>query len=168
MKKTIFTIKVDNVINIITNSSSELFVLKGETKNFIEEMIAEKYPEYRSEYGEVKNIKDLTVDELETYFSYNCSPHMWPARKENYPILPGFTFDELYEKDGEEKAWNGQQQYKLKRNEGWNFVTESNKEELINKLCPSKDMWFLFSLDENPNWEMQEELMQIAERYHLG
>jgi hypothetical protein len=39
---------------------------------------------------------------------------MWPASKNQYPVLKGFTFDELYEP--KEKDWNGQIQYELKNN----------------------------------------------------
>lgn len=50
----------------------------------------------------------------------------------------------------------------------YSFVTDENREEVINKICPQKDMYFLFSINENPNWEMQEKLMLIMTRYHLG
>ena len=175
MKKTIFKFNIDNIISIITNSSSELFILEAETKEIVKEMISSRYPDYRSEYEEVKNISELSVDELDTYFSYATYPSVWPASKSSYRILPGFTFDELYEpkkdyKTGlpEKPAWNGEIQYELKKNEGYNFVTKENREELISKLSPNKNMWFLFSIDENPNYDMQEELEYIAERYHLG
>ena len=48
--KTIFLINVDNHIDLITNSSSELFILKGETKNTVTELISNVYPEYLNEY----------------------------------------------------------------------------------------------------------------------
>lgn len=35
-KKVIFTIKVNHSIDIITNSSSELFVLEGQTKEIVD------------------------------------------------------------------------------------------------------------------------------------
>lgn len=184
MKKVIFAFSVDNVVDLITNSSSELFVLEGETKEIVEEMIKSEYPDYLSEYENVKRIDELSVDELDNFFSYACSPRMWPSSKKMYPVLPGFTFDELYEpeKDHEtglpkEAARNGEIQYQLKDNttrnkdDKWHFgsfVTEENREEIINKLCPNKNMYFLYSLDENPNWEMQEKLENIAKRYHLG
>lgn len=184
MKKVLFAFNVSNIINLITNSSSELFVLEGETREIVKEMIESKYPEYLSEYEDIKKIDELSVEELNTYFDYTCSPGMWPATKGNYPVLPGFTFDELYEpkkdfKTGlpENPAWNGQIQYELRDNtkrkesDTWHFgrfVTEENREEIIKKLCPDNNMWFLFSIDENPNWDMQEELMCIGERYHLG
>jgi len=171
--KTIFVMNIENTIDLITNSSSELFVLKGGTKEAITQMLDTIDPAWRKEYAEPKNIVELDANELDTYFSYACSPHMRPAKKSMYPVLNGFTFDELYEKDTDRgKNWDGSVDYKLKNNEDdskWgNFVTETNKNAMIEKLNPKKDMWFLFSFDENPDWDLQEKLMDIAERYHLG
>lgn len=159
MKRKLITFNVDNHIDLITNSSSELFVLKGETKKVVEEMIASVYPEYRGEYDEVKSIEELTIDELDTFFDYHCLAHCWPASKKQYPLLPGFTFDELYEAEESKPAWNGEIQYRLKNNvknpeHKWHrsFVTEENKNELVARL--GTNTYFLYSLDENPNWEM--------------
>jgi hypothetical protein len=172
--KTIFVMSIENTIDLITNSSSELFVLKGGTKEAIMQMLDYIDTAWRKEYEEPKNILELSIEELNTYFSYACSACMWPARKSDYPVLKGFTFDELYEEDGKDHAWNGEKQYKLINNKKsdceWDrdFVTENNYTEIINKLNPNHDMWFLFSFDENPNWELQEQLMCVADRYHLG
>ena len=90
------------------------------------------------------------------------------------------TFDELYEpeldNDGNIKyGWNNQIQYTVKNNEKdpkykWdrNFVTEENKSDIISRLTKNNNLWFMFSIDENPNWEKQEELMNIGQRIHLG
>lgn len=176
--KTLFVFNINNVIDVVTNSSSELFVLKGETKEIVEEMIQNVYPDYLSEYEKVLHISELSLDQLDQYFQYMCSSHIYPAQKSNYFVPNGFTFDELYEpakdyKTGEIKkpAWNGSIQYELKVNEGgrWGrFVTTNNMEDIINKIDPKKEMYFLYSLDENPNWDYQESLMSIADRYHLG
>lgn len=180
--KTLFVFRPKNVVDIITNSSSELFVLKGETKQIVEEMIANVYPDYRNEYDEVKHISELTLDELNNYFYYLCSPHMFPASKHMYAVPDGFTFEELYEPkkhwdtgEVEKPAWNGEIQYQLRDNlkdkkNKWNtaFVTEENHQEILNKLDPQREMYFLYSLDENPDWDMQEELMGISQRFHLG
>lgn len=49
---------------------------------------------------------------------------------------------------------------------------EKNEELFKAAVCkdldPNGNMWFMFSIDQNPNYEMQENLMSIAERYHLG
>ena len=161
MKK-IFVFSIDHVIDIITNSSSELFILKGKSKEIVEEMIKSKYQEYRTEYNEIKNITELDADELDQYIDYEYFCYDIP--RDRCRLIPGFSFEEMYEI----KKRFGRDCISLKRNEGYRFVTSENKEKIINGLSPNKDMYFLFSIDENPNWEMQEELMAIATRYHLG
>jgi hypothetical protein len=179
IKKPVFVIQVDNVIDLITNSSSELFVLSSQTKEIVTELIESTYSDFRSEYEEPINIKDLDIERLNQYFDYFTYPGIYPAKKKDYPIIPGFTFEELYEPkkhwetgEIEPPAWNGEIQYELKNNDQnsrWGrYVTEENREELIKKLNPTGDLWFLYSLDENPDWEKQEDLSSIASRYHLG
>lgn len=180
--KAIFTFKIDNVVDIITNSSSELFVLKAETKAIAEEMIRNVYPHYLEEYEELKEVSELTNEELDSFMDWHCSPHMWPASKGNYPLLDGFTFDELYEPEidwhtGLQKppAWNGELQYELRKNykdpeDKWNdsFVTDENREKVIEAIKITIGNFLLYSIDENPDWDMQEKLMEIGHRYHLG
>jgi len=175
MKK-ILTFSVDSIVDLITNSSSELFVLKGDTKAEVIAMIEAIYPEFRSEYEEPISIDEMTDDQLNVYMSYMCSAHCWPASKDQYPVPPGFTFEELYEKEEGEESWN-RGQYELRNNarkeESGNkwahgYVTPSNSAEIRRKLDPESKTYFLFSLGDNPNWEMQQELEQISSRYHLG
>jgi len=181
--KTLIVIGVDNHIDLITNSSSELFVLKGEKIEAVKEMLSEKYPDYLKEYEEVVSIDELTNDNLDSFLIYHCSSHMYPHRKEDLPLLKGFTFDELYEAErdystnGPKISWNGEIQYELRNNlpmsttEKYSprgFVTDENRERVINAIKETVGEYFLYSSDENPNWEMQEKLMEIGTRYHLG
>ena len=174
-KRIIITFAVDNTIDLITNSSSELFVLSGDTREIVTEMVESVYPEFRNEYAEIKSSRDLSEEELDYFFSFASSPGCWPASKNQYPIIPGFTFEDLYEPEDKDPAWNGEIQYQLKNNKNetedvWDrsFVTNENHQEILNKLDPEGKMYFLYSLDENPNWDMQEALMNIGVRYHLG
>lgn len=166
--KTLFTIQPHSIVDVITNSSSELFVGKASSKDDIIALIEEVYPNYMDEYAPLKSLSELNVDELNSYFSYMCSPHCWPARKSQYPVLPGFTFDELYE--ARETAWNGEIQYELRDNDNsYSYVTESNVNEIKEKLRKgSGELFFLWSLDDNPNWDKQEMLESIMTRIHLG
>ena len=66
-KKVLFEIKVNNVIDVITNSSSELFVLKGETQEIVEEMIKDIYPDYKNEYEDLKPLKEVSSSDFRTY-----------------------------------------------------------------------------------------------------
>lgn len=165
----LFVLKPHSIVDIITNSSSELFVGTAQSKETIKELIEAAYPDYLEEYDEIKNITELTSDELDTYFQYACSYGIWPCSKMDMPILNGFTFEELYEaKDGGKPAWNGSVQYELKNNNRYNFVTEENFEEFKNKLDPDKEIYFLFSKSDNPDWDYQEKLEMFMERFHLG
>lgn len=182
-KKTLFVINANNVIDIITNSSSELFVLNGETESIVKEMIENVYPEYLTEYSDIVNINNLTNEQLNTFLRYHCSASCWPARKSQMSVLSGFTFDELYEPDkdyhtGLDKpaAWNGEIQYELRDNlpadpeRKWHtsFVTDENRDRIITAISKDIGNYFLYSVDDNPDWDFQEKLMQIGNRYHLG
>jgi len=142
----------DHVLDIITNSSSELFVLYGETKQVIEELIKSVYPNYRSEYHELKSTKELSVDELSAYlnYAYGLSKNIQVG---NIPS------NELFETS--------------KYLSGWHFTNrdylEKNKDIVIEAIDPKNEMFFLFSLKDNPDFVMQERLQGLgSERYHLG
>ncbi len=147
-ERKIFTFNVDNVIDLITNSSSELFVLDGMTKEVIIEMIENVYPDYLLEYEPIKSFDELENDELETYLDYKYDNG-----------IPGFTPDELYDNYDPNNRWSNY----LKDD----FVAKNRKK--IKEMLDSGDsLWFLYSIDENPNREMQEELSSIGQRLHLG
>ena len=120
MKKILFIIKPHSVIDVITNSSTELFVGKNQSKENIIEMIKEIYPNYLKEYREVKNIDDLTYRDLDIYFNYACLPYndienmFKPITKSSYPILNGFTFEELYIEDKRFEKYSRNKEYRLK------------------------------------------------------
>ena len=105
MKK-ILTFSVDNVIDIITNSSSELFVLEGQSKEIVEEMIESTYPEYLTEYEPVKSTEELSRSELNTYLSYTvvCRGYdtdKWSDERipEYFNLKPEEVFTNWDEKD---------------------------------------------------------------------
>ena len=153
MKK-IFEFNIDNTIDIITNSSSELFVLQGRTKELVESMIRNVYPNFESEYRLVK-LEECDEDDMEKYIgsAFDDNNYYDPlslCRKIN--VRPTI----LYKNFGSyviTSYWRGE-------------LSEKGKKLLFEKF--PKNTYLLFSLDENPNWDMQEQLMNIASRYHLG
>lgn len=171
-KKVIFIVKVNHSIDLITNSSSELFVLEGQTKDIVDSLLKGVHPDYLDEYAEPKNITELTTDELDNFFSYATGSNRWPAQKSDYKIPNGFTFEEVYEPDDKGPAWNGAIQYKVRNNEpgkSWgSFVTEENREWFLDRYNPERNLYFVYSHDENPDYENQEKMWQVAQRYHLG
>lgn len=150
----IFEFNVDNVIDLITNSSSELFVLEGETKQEVIDMIESIYPNYLNEYDEVKCITECSDDELDTYLSNvygSYRAHPLDICK-NFGLDPMVLYSNLSD---------------MEIGENWYPYCSKKGIELIkSKLNPKT--YLLFSLSDNPDWDKQEELMGIASRYHLG
>ena len=163
-KLKMFVFNVCNIIDLITNSSSELFVLQGDTKETVMELLRATYPDYLNEYCEVKNIEELTNDELDTYISQEY--HSWSNEKQEveHNVISGFKFDEMYEVP----EWGRKNEHYKQDRFYPRAVTDETREKYIKALSPKKDMYFLFSLDENPDWDKQEVLMEVASRYHLG
>ena len=149
----IFEFNVDNTIDIITNSSSELFVLKGETKKIVEEMIRSVYPNFECEYDFI-SLDDADDDQIDTYVSsainsYNDDEFSLCRKMKIKPDVLYKNFG-MY---GITSYWHGE-------------YSDEGRKEMIDFL--PKNTYLLFSKDENPNYEYQEMLSGIASRYHLG
>lgn len=149
MANILFTMNIHSVVDVITNSSSELFVGKHQSKEIMEEMIKQIYPNYLNEYEELMTIDELSNYYLDVYISY----HYESWRSVN--LIEGFSFEDMYEKEGDLVYIK-------------NDFVEKNRERIINSIDPERKMFFLFSINDNPNWEMQEKLESIMTRYHLG
>ena len=152
-KRKLFVFNVSNVIDLITNSSSELFILSGNNMNEVKSLIESVYPNYLSEYQEVVSIDNISEEELDTYLTYEYNT--WDDRltlSKVFNIDPNVLYSN-YSDFETKKYWHGQ-------------ISDVGY-SLIREKLP-KDMYFLYSINENPNWEMQENLMNIATRYHLG
>lgn len=152
-KRKLFVFNVSNVIDLITNSSSELFILSGNNMNEVKSLIERVYPNYLSEYQEVVSIDNISEEELDTYLTYEYNT--WDDRltlSKVFNIDPNILYSN-YSEFETQKYWYG-------------HISDVGY-SLIREKLP-KDMYFLYSINDNPNWEMQENLMNIATRYHLG
>lgn len=175
MEKILFTFNIDNAIDIITNSSSELFILEEETQELALEMVKEAYPEYLSEYEPLVALRDANSSQISTYLSwvsdswydnYRESRHLSEEERikadmrkaimkaEKYGMTPE-TFYTNWDKRTDGKWWYGN-------------ISEEGLRNAAKTLDPDGKIFLLFSIDENPNWEAQESLEAICQRYHLG
>lgn len=169
--KTIFSINVDHCVDIITNSSSELFVLEGATKDIVEEMIKEVYPNYLDEYEPVVALRDASPDQIDTYFDYknyswSSNYHLSKEQRRQNEIDSARNLAEEYNMTPEEfyRDWKKS----IDSEWVWLKKTDEALKKIAEKIDPQGKMYMLFSIDENPNWDYQEKLMYVAERYHLG
>lgn len=143
----LFSIKVHSVVDIITNSSSELFVGKNKSFEALKALILDIYPNYLDEYHELRPLSEIRVAELMTYLNYD-GKLLKKVSNEFKKVFDVYSFARSYSEEIE-------------------FYT-LNKSKIINIIDPSNDMFLLFSKSDNPNWEYQEALSDIMRRYHLG
>lgn len=143
-------------VDVITNSSSELFVGQANNKEYIIELIESIYPNYLSEYHPVKSTEELDRWELEAYLNYRYEYWSNSQQRFVHEKIPGLTKQEMAELQ--------------KKDYYHDIVTEDeDRTNRIKKgIDPEGKMFFLFSIDDNPDWDEQEKLMEVFQRFHLG
>ena len=153
----LFEFKIHSVIDIITNSSSELFVFEAKTIEILKNLIKGVYPNYLKEYREVQLLSESSDEDLECYIDTLYNTY---GESNNIHIFPGILQEDTYYIDNIERD---RIYFMLKED----FV-EKNREKLLKIIDPENNTWLLYSIDENPYFDMQERLSQIGTRYHLG
>lgn len=194
--KTVFLFKIQSYSDVITNSSSELFVInQGEkTKEEIISLLNSIYPEWRTEYEE-----PVPFDQIEDFELDYMTGYDWSGQEMLNKFLRPYYPDKLEE--GVEKfneyfktakyktdAVKIAQTYNLTPEEFWDEFDIWHAElhnGISNKFVnlpyleisekgrkaveeQHKNDWLLRSIDENPDWDHQEDLMDVATRIHLG
>lgn len=175
-----FIFGIQSKSDVITNSSSELFVFKSqETAEEVIDLLNTIYPGWRNEYREPKEADKLDKDELYwllerfTPYSfwgedrYTRNPEVFEMGKRNkmlkeceLPKFLGLTEEETY---NNWETWNP-------CDNDWENRYLQLSDQCFSKFkdwCIKNHLISLFSIDENPNWEKQKILMDYAERIHM-
>lgn len=178
----LFRFSIQSLSDVITNSSSELFVFKNHNMQAVLLTLDALYPNWRSEYEKPEFVKDMDDDTFEHYVSWVFDSYAseykdngWEELKEKewneIKLDPYYCqaakFAEIIGKKPEElftnwKEWSPwAKDYKNK----WLEWSDKGLEEYKKYYGEDIALW---SIEENPNWEYQEKLEQVARRYHLG
>jgi hypothetical protein len=145
-------------------------VFKNLNKENIINLIESIYPDYLNEYAELQTTEELSINSLLDYleFSYIYNSD-WLNRTVLDNIISlslnlpdGIEFDDFYKLD-EWYLKQGKKEYVLNRS----YIND-NVDKVKKAIDPDNRLFFLFSLHENPNYEMQQELESLGVRYHLG
>jgi hypothetical protein len=152
IKKEVHVFTVDHCIDIITNSSSELFILDGDSKKIVEELLESTCPGYLAEYLPLQGWEDLENGEL---FAQWCErlPYNTSAEKAEEYIPEGFTFEELFSWDSRGNLINN-----------YDAVNDSNRNHMINYLSKGKQQFFLYSRGDNPSYDMSCKLQELTDK----
>lgn len=162
MGKIIFEFNIDNIIDIITNSSSELFIIEGESSEIISDMVTNVYSDYLDEYTEPRLLKDCSVDEIETllYRKFNNFLYEKDASIDKIETIKEINKEDLFIYN----TWGNGEKY-IELNTEW---IENNKELVSKEIDPESSKYMMFSLHDNPNHEMAKKLSEIGNRVYLG
>lgn len=160
MGRILFDINIQSFSDIITNSSSELFVFKVMLKEELISILDRVYPEWRTEYYEPQYVSELSKSSFDTYL-YNklgLDGFYWSIDKNEYLLNLKYKLYEL--------GFNGEMNTLFKNYEEQQdlILTPEGKQILKRKL---KDDIVLFSIDDNPNEHYQRILAKLGDRYHL-
>lgn len=173
--KTLHIFNVDNAIDIITNSSSELFILNGQSTEMVNGMIESVYPDYRNEYEEVVALKYASPDQISTYMSWIENPWHSDWRSERNMSKEDKRARDIQKAEARAAKFGMKPSlfyanWKDRNDSDWWYANISDRglRKAAEHLDPDGTIFMLFSLDENPNWDYQEKLSDIGQRYHLG
>jgi hypothetical protein len=205
--KNLFIIKIQSQSDVITNSSSELFIFDDKnSKDEVIELLDNVYPDWRNEYAEPVPFSEINENELwylipnSSYdisndFHHIICDHIKESKVPYKDFIETSECNELLKEFNEnlktekyklpeaelarecglepEVFWTNFDDLKVEiKGEEWKYIhctyseiSEEGKEALI-KANPNT--WLLYSLYENPDWDHQEDLMEIATKIHLG
>lgn len=205
--KSLFIIKIQSQSDVITNSSSELFIFDDKnSKEEVIELLDNVYPDWRKEYVEPIPFSEIDENDLwyllpdshfdiEGDFHRIIFDHIKESKVPYKDFIETSECNELLKEFNEnlktekykllevefareyglepEVFWTNFDDLKVEiKGEEWKYIdfpfleiSEEGKEALIKA---NSNAWLLYSLDENPNWDHQEDLMEIATRIHLG
>lgn len=74
--KTLFVFQIQSFTDVVTNSSSELFVFTG-TTGVVSDMLDSNVPGWEHEYDDPQSVQDLSPNSLEIYLSYAYDNYDW-------------------------------------------------------------------------------------------
>ena len=158
--KTLFIFNIDNVIDIITNSSSELFTFKVDNGTVLYNLLQS----FDSNF--YKNFKPVSLRKADTslFSSYACTilPYRFDAEeKENVKLPEGITIDDIYTFDDDYQEWCMKDDYDEETDTDGSLF-EKYRSILQEWLDPTDNVWLLYIDDYMMDSELKEKVKQIS------
>lgn len=191
MGKVLFRFKLQSLSDVITNSSSELFVFKNHNMEAVKLTLDALHPNWRDEYAEPEWVRDMDDETFKDYIDWVLGSEQYDRTERNkYAWYDDRTdeekssmwvdkdknlsyanyYKELAEKMNEEPAklytnWDVYNPYDKEWKNRYIEFSDYGLAKIKEYLAEDIALW---SHDENPDWDYQEKFMEVANRYHLG
>lgn len=177
--KTLFSFNVQSFSDVITNSSSELFVFGANSTEEVKQMLDNIVPGWENEYEPPIKFSDMSPELQGEYISWVNDDLYFDEYK--YKSIEGFNqaiirkYHKLtcLPKSEIPKLFENWNQCELNDNTKFTYyffrlqLSEFGLKVFKDKYCDDICLW---SIDENPDWSRQEKIMDWCggRRYHLG
>lgn len=175
--KNLFIFNIDNVIDVITNSSSELFTFKMDNGKILSKILNNFKKDFNNKIGEPVSLRNCS-NTLFRYYIYSIFPYQIESEEEIKDIIlpPNIKFEDLYDSDtytytdsntNEEKIY-----YHLKEEDygdGFKVIADpicDRREELQEFLDPNDNIWLLYIDDYKMDTELRNKVKTIASYEH--
>jgi hypothetical protein len=179
VNKNLLVFNIDNVIDVITNSSSELFIFKSDNGKILFNMLKSFQKDFVQKVGEPVRLKDAT-DRLFNYYVNNLFPYEVLDNEIDQVLLPeGVKFEDIYtlqEEDGERAWYFNPEDYSNVdewaddydwKNPTYHYKVENWREKVQNAFDPGNTIWILYIDDYMITSEVKDKVKNIStyERY---
>lgn len=174
--RVVFVFSIQSVSDVITNSSSELFVFEGNSKKDVIEILDTMYPTWKDEYIEPSEVGEFDDEGIVDFLRFTHK-----LRSFDEHMISNYSFLTL-KKNKTLECCKLAKQFKLKPEEAytnWDILGTDDSyensipkpsEELIKRFreyAKKNKIVILCSIDENPDYHYQDLLMEIADRFCL-
>lgn len=177
--KILFVFNIQSCSDVITNSSSELFVFNSDSVKNVKEILDHGAPGWQNEYGYPIKFSDMSEDQQIDYIDWMLNDLYFDDFKYETPqnfneaIIRKYHKLTCLPKEEIPKLFDNWNDFELNDSTDIRYyyfklrLSDYGLKVFKDKYCDDICLW---SLDENPNWDRQEKIMHFCggERYHLG
>ena len=163
--KNLFIFSIDNVIDVITNPSSELFTFKMDNGKILSEILNNFKKDFNKKIGQPVSLRQ-SDNTLFRFYLYSIFPWQIEDEEEikNIILPPSIKFEDLYQSDTyEENVY-----YHLKEEDygdDFNIISDpicDKRTELQEFLDPNDNIWLLYVDDYRMDLELRKKVKTIA------
>jgi hypothetical protein len=142
IKKQFYTFKIDNAIDVITNSSSELFIFKS-TEKILLELLDSIEKDFGNKYAEPTLLRNCSNSNFSIYicslFEYNVSDNL----KHEVLLPEGIKFEDVYIFDEDSYSWYFETE-EYNDEKGYYDKLDNFRDIFQNWLDPNDQIWILY------------------------
>lgn len=167
--KNLFIFNIDNVIDVITNSSSELFTFKMDNGKILSKVLNNFKRDFEKKIGKPISLREAD-NRLFRYYFYTIFPYQIENIEEIKDIIlpPNLKIEDFYESD----TYEGELYYRLKEedyDDNWEIISDpicDKRTELQEFLDPNNNIWLLYIEDHLMDSDLRKQVKTIASYEH--